>query len=220
MIIWGEQDTFKTWMAKDLAWSVAEGKPWLTFPTNQHNVLLINTEMPEELYWERWQMMARSRGSCPENLWVVNDTKLKLDTDEGANKLYNWCKAVSPGLIIIDNLFRSFAGDMSSGHQVNKMLDTFAMIRADFRCATCHIHHSRKTAFDIITKKEIYRGIQDMTGHKNIANNASTVFETRRIYVEGYERTVTLIPEKLWFTKSSPPELSFSVEDDGVFRLI
>ena len=52
-MIWGDQDTFKSWLMLDLAFSVAEGRPWLVFPTEQHKVILINAELPKAGFHER-----------------------------------------------------------------------------------------------------------------------------------------------------------------------
>ena len=47
MFIWGEQETFKSWMVLDLAFSVASGQDWLLFETNEYPVLIIKYEPPQ-----------------------------------------------------------------------------------------------------------------------------------------------------------------------------
>ena len=136
MFIWGLQDTFKSWCVLDLAWSVASGDPWLVFPTNQHTVLLINTELPKTMLQLRMRQVAQVRGTVPANLHVVTDLNLKLDTETGMALLVRWVQECKPGLIIIDNLYRCFVGDMNKGENVNKLLDTISYIREQYHCAT------------------------------------------------------------------------------------
>ena len=219
MFIWGLQDTFKSWAVMDLAWSVANGGVWMVFPTNQHSVLLINTELPKPLFQDRMRQTAKVRGTVPPNLHVVTDLNLKLDTEIGMAMLVSWVQQCKPGLIIIDNLYRCFVGDMNKGENVNKLLDTISYIREQYHCAIVFVHHSRKRLYDTIARSMVQQGIEDMTGSKYLANNAATVFEIRTVHIEGVKNAIKLIPEKMWFERNKPPPMTFSVDHMAQFHL-
>lgn len=217
MFIWGNQETFKSWLMLGLAWSVAEGEDWLIFGTTKAKVLFINTELPEIMFQERWQQMAQVRGT-PKDLWCVSDMNLKLDTEEGKAKLTTWGDVCNPDLIIIDAMYRTVSGDINTSRTANILLDTLGFARERWTCAISGVHHSRKTAFDIPTRQQIHQGINDATGSKYLMNNASTVFEVRR--PDRNVPVITIIPEKLWFEKSSPPTTSYMIDNLGQAYLI
>ena len=194
-ILFGDQETYKSWAVMDLAWEVAKGGKWLGhWDVRKHSVLIINTEIPAPLYQQRWFTMTALKLSEPSNLYVVNNMSLKLDNMAGKHKLEEYCQAAVPGLIIIDNLYRTFTGDMNSGNNVNMFLDTINNIREKHNVSILFVHHSRKVDYDIRTNTVIRRGVQDISGSKYLANNASLIFETRKkidpsngeIYVELY----------------------------------
>jgi len=207
MMLWGDQDTFKSFLVLDCAFSVAMGNPWLVWKTQQQNVLLINNELPPPQYQDRWKQMIRNKGQAPDNLFIINDMQLKLDTPQGLGMLMSWCAQVRPGLIIIDNLYRCFSGDIAKGPAVNAFLDTMAHIREQYGCAFIYVHHSRKVSYDSIHQKVIRQGLQDAYGSKFLTNNASTIFEVRRAISpepKRYRNAITIFSEKMWFERAPP----------------
>jgi len=213
MILWGDFDTWKSWLMLDLGWSVAQGEPWIIFGTNKYNVLLLNTELPEDLYHERWAIMTQTRKSCPDNFYTVHDSTIKLDTPQGQAQLSQWIENSGAKLVIIDNLYRTFSGDINNGVQANKMLDTFNTLRDIHGCSFAIVHHSRKTSYDIARQEVIRRGAEDLTGSKYLANNMATIFESRKVTIDGIDRAIQLIPEKMWFEATPPPPLNLAVVD-------
>jgi len=221
MMLWGDQDTFKSFLVLDAAFSVALGEPWLSWQTVKNNVLLINNELPAPQYHDRWKLMIKNKGKVPDNLFIVNDQNLKLDTPQGLAQLTSWCAQVKPGLVIIDNLYRCFLGDMNKGTAVNAFLDTIAFIREQYNCAFIFVHHSRKVQYDIQRQITVRQGLQDVHGSKFLTNNASTIIEVRRAINPNpgrYVRAITLISEKMWFSKSPFGQVTFAV--DGSARFI
>jgi RecA-family ATPase len=220
MMLWGEQETFKSWLVLDLGWAVATGNPWLIFKTNQHNVLIINTELPKPMYHERWKQMVLTKGTCPDNLFAVSDLGLKLDTQIGLTRLSQWVEECTPGLIIVDNLYRTFSKDLNSGEHVNRFLDTIAYIQQYRGCAFVFVHHSRKIAYDMQRRQVIRRGIEDSVGNRFLTNNAATVFEVRNFESPGANHAIEILSEKMWFEKTPPPTLRYKVDDQAQFHLI
>lgn len=224
MMLWGDQDTFKSFLVLDAAFSVANGNPWLVWQTVQQNVLLINNELPAPQYQDRWKQLVRNKGGAPKNLFIVNDMNLKLDTPQGLGMLTQWCQQTRPGLIIVDNLYRCFSGDMAKGPAVNAFLDTMSYIRGQYNCAFIFVHHSRKVSYDMIHQKTIRQGLQDAYGSKFLTNNASTILEVRRAAINPnsgrFKRAITIFSEKMWFEKSPPGALTFAVDPQARFVLV
>ncbi len=219
MMLWGKQETFKSWMAMELGFTVAEGKEWLVFETNPHNVILINAELPKIMYHERWKQFARTRGYCPRNLHVVNGG-IKLDAEDGLYKLETWVAQTKAKLVIIDNLYRMLSSDLNNGQAFNKLIDTLDRMKQTYGCSFCFVHHSRKTQYDIYHQEEVDRGVEDMTGSKLVANNAALIMHVKETKFEGVNHAITLYTEKAWFEKNPPPSLTFAVDDDARFHII
>lgn len=219
MILWGEEETFKSWLVLELAWAVSQGKPWLQYPTRKHNVLLINTELPKPLYHQRAVQMGLTRQAVPDNIFIVTDLSIKLDTDAGEAQLATWVSQSQPGLVIIDNLYRTFQGNMNSGQEVNRFLDTISHIRERWGSAFVFVHHSRKTAYDSVRNQRVRQGVQDLTGSKYLANNASAIYEVQKLKSIGGNNAILLIPEKLTFSKSSKLPMVYEVDSDAQFHL-
>ena len=180
-ILFGDQETYKSWIVMDLAWEVANGGKWMgEWDVERMSVLIVNTEIPAPLYQQRWLVMTALKGE-PGNLFVANDMNVKLDSAAGKAKLEEYCQASAPGLVIIDNLYRTFTGDLNSGNNVNMFLDSINLIREKYNTAIMFVHHSRKVEYDVRSNTNIRRGVQDITGSKYLANNASLIFETRLV---------------------------------------
>lgn len=221
MMLFGDQDTFKSFLVLDAAFSVAMGKPWLVWETQQASVLLINNELPPAEYQQRWHQLIKNKGTAPTNLFIVNDMQLKLDTPQGLGMLTQWCGQAKPGLVIIDNLYRCFSGDMAKGPPVNAFLDTIAYIREQYNCAFIFVHHSRKTSYDIVRNRTVRQGLQDAYGSKFLTNNASTILEVRRATPpQRYRHAIRILSEKMWFEKSPPGALTFAVDMQARFILV
>jgi len=218
MLLWGDTETFKSWLVMDLAWAVAEGRPWLGWETTQSTVLLINTELPESLYQERWRQMALTRHSLPPNLHIVTDLRVKLDTDLGLSKLSTWAEQTDPSVIIVDNLYRTFRGNLSEGPTVNLFLDTMSLIRERHNTAFVFVHHSRKSQYDPIKKELVNTGREDAYGSKFLIMNASTVFEVRRVKVKGVDNAILLICEKASFERTTPSMKYLEADKNAQFH--
>ena len=200
---------------------------WLLFETTKYPVLIINTELPEVLYHDRFKQEADTKGVLPSNLYIVTSESLKFTSEKGFSELQMWCQTITsnegipPGLIVLDNLYRTLDGEIS-GSAANQFLDVVAAIRTRFGSAFCVVHHSRKTTFDLAKREVVRRGVEDMTGSKYLANNAATIFENRKTYVEGVEEghAILMLPEKMWFERSPPPIMRFKVDSKARFHLI
>ena len=206
MLLFGDQETYKSWAVMDLAWAVSTGTKWLgTWDTKKNNVLIINTEIPANMYQDRCIEMGKYKTVFPADMYVSTDLNLKLDTMSGKHSLEEWCAAVKPGLVIVDNLYRATQGDLNSGTGVNLFLDALSTIRERYNTAFCFVHHSRKVDYDPQLRTSLRRGVQDATGSKFIVNNANLIIEFQR-YEDARQKGVPIIHairEKASFSKGA-----------------
>lgn len=68
----GGSKTFKTWVLIDIAMSIANGKPWLAFPTSQGRVLYANFEIQPVFFQHRLDHIAEAKKITRDNLDIWN----------------------------------------------------------------------------------------------------------------------------------------------------
>lgn len=158
-IIYGESTAGKTFCALDLAWHVAQGKPWHGNRTRQAQVLYVCLEGVDGF---RKRMIAASMKHSDPGKWLARlgvHVSLRRTEDgpsngrEGVETIINGCTQLAAqtgarhGLVIIDTLARAIAGD-----DENAVADTMAFIeqrageiarRTGY--AVVIVHHSNKS---------------------------------------------------------------------------
>lgn len=220
MGIWGDWETHKSWLVLDQGFSVAEGIPWIMYPTTQGNALIINTELPEELYHERYIEVVRTRKKIPKGLYTIHDMTLKLDTQTGLAKMDAWVEESQASLLIIDNLYRAMQSDINTNQGVNALLDNLSYLIQKHRVAITLVHHSRKTAYDLRRNMVIRQGAEDMGGNKYLANRMNTIIELRKVTTPYADKAILFIPEKATFERTPIVPLALGVTDTQFFPTI
>ena len=214
-LLFGEQETYKSWAALDLAWGVSQGGRWLGhWQVSKQSVLLVNTEIPSGLYQQRCMSMVKFYKSW-NKVFVVNHQAGMLNRPGLMN---SWCDRVRPGLIIVDNLYRAVQTELNSGAAVNDFLQMLINIREKYNTAMIFVHHARKKEYDIRAKSRVYQGVEDATGSKFLVNNASLIFEFRNFEHPVYKgvKYVQVIREKASFMQAESPA---SGGKENVFRV-
>jgi RecA-family ATPase len=216
-VLFGDQETYKTWLALDLAWKVSQGKPWLAWDTVKTTTLFVNTELPETLFQSRWHHMAKTRGGYPDDLYVETHLTLKIDEEMGISYLNQWVSETGAKLVIIDNLYRAFAGKLSAEADATKFLDNLTFLRAQYNCTILFIAHNRKKGVDQRTGQVIHAGLDDLFGSSFFKNNVNLAIEVRKIVLPNQTR-VTLHPEKTSFAEKEVPLTQWIVTPTVEFR--
>ena len=71
-------------LAKQLAFCLATGKPWLGFTTTKKKVIYIQSEISPYLLEQRVKSMLVNVGAIdPQSLAIATNFKLKIDTPQG-----------------------------------------------------------------------------------------------------------------------------------------
>lgn len=137
----------KSFLAGGLAWSIAQGKPWLGFDTSQGKVLLIDNELHPETISARHGAIANAMGIDSSFNDMVNVLSLR-GVACGVHEFSKFIESEAGeyALIVIDALYRTLPqgtseNDNAQMMQIYNHLDTFA---AKLDCAVIVVHHSSK----------------------------------------------------------------------------
>jgi AAA domain-containing protein/DNA primase RepB-like protein len=169
--LWGEAEvgfisghpkSYKSWLALDLAVSVATGTRFLgTFATRKHNVLLVQEEDPKPLMQERLSMVAAAKGllaadiqkdgtidvtyDLPDNLFIISNQGFTVN-DEWLEMLEAWIFERDIKLVILDPLMMMGEDfdEFKAFEFMAKVLKPLKRLRARTQSAIAIVHHHIK----------------------------------------------------------------------------
>ncbi|MDI7267983.1 MAG: AAA family ATPase [Myxococcota bacterium] len=140
--------SLKTWMALELAVSVASGQPCLgRYPVKKRgHVLLYAAEDSAQAIRERVAGIAASRHVDLETLGVglITVPSLRLDNEEHRRRLHATLAAIRPRLLVLDPLVRLHGGDENSSADISSLLDFLRGLQREYEVAILVVHHVRK----------------------------------------------------------------------------
>lgn len=176
--VWGESEvgfisglpkSYKSWLALDLAISVATGTRFLdSFQCRKHNVLLIQEEDPKpvlqdrmvkigaakELVWVRVDESTPGRFSMrydlPDNLHIISNQGFTID-DVWLDQLEAWILERDIRLCILDPLMMIASGnfdEFKAFEFMEKVLKPLKRVRARTGTAIVLVHHHMKAGGD------------------------------------------------------------------------
>lgn len=147
-IIGGPPRSYKTWMALDIAVSVASGSPCLgTFPVyRQGPVLLYAAEDSDSSLRARLKSIALSRQIDFNHLdvRVITADLLRLDHAEDQHRFEATVAFHKPALVILDPLVRIHGADENASGAVAALLAYFRALQRKTKSAILLVHHARK----------------------------------------------------------------------------
>jgi hypothetical protein len=149
-IIGGLPKSMKTWLAADLAVSVASGAPALgRFAVlSKGSVLLYVAEGGPRALRARFEAVAKFRG-VPLSALEVREIKvpiLYLDDPDHLADLRETVAQLRPRLLILDPFVRLIAhSDENSAQEVSRVLGSLRALQREFDLAVLLVHHMRKS---------------------------------------------------------------------------
>jgi hypothetical protein len=147
-ILGGPPKSFKTWLAVDLALSVASGTKALErFEVKEPGrVVFFGAEDDKELLKDRFQAVAEARGMNLENLEVllIDVPVLRLDQSKDQLRLAHTLKLLRPRLLVLDPLVRLHGLEENSATEISRLLSFIRSLERDYGVAILIVHHSRK----------------------------------------------------------------------------
>ncbi len=201
MFLYGEEETWKSWLIIDMVFSIANNLPWLVYKTMPVKCLVINPEIPAKAYKDRIELFHKTRNLTPANdelLRFWTDLDLRIDDSQGKTRLLHYAKQFMPDLIVVDGLEFVVRGDLATALTASALRDTINQARAICNCSFVLVHHKKKSAYDV-TGKKLSLGVDEMYGHSILKNMADTI-----IMVEKDTRDEEVILVKSQKTRMSP----------------
>jgi len=149
-IVGGEPKTCKSFLALDLAVSVASGAPCLRrfAPHQRGPVLLFAAEDPLHVVRRRLEAIALAAGVDFDTLdvHVITAPTLRLDIEPDRKRLRATVESLKPKLLVLDPFVRLHRADENAVADVAPLLDYLRQLQRSFHTAVLLVHHARKGA--------------------------------------------------------------------------
>lgn len=161
----GTPKTYKSWLALDLAVSVATGTRFLgSFASEKKRVLLIQEEDPKVVTQDRLLRVAWAKemayaklnddGSVdmkydlPDNLYIMSNQGFQITDETWMDQLKVWIEELDIDLVILDPLMMIAEGmdEFKAFDMMTKVLKPLKRLRSDTKAAICVVHHHIKTS--------------------------------------------------------------------------
>ncbi|MCZ6714155.1 MAG: AAA family ATPase [Deltaproteobacteria bacterium] len=138
----------KTWLALDLALSVATGTPCLdTFAVAEPGeVLIYLAEDPPMMVRQRLAGLCRHRGLDLDTVavHVITATSLRLDLENDRRRLEEVVQRLKPRLLVLDPLVRLHRRDENHSGEISELLSFLRELQRAHALAVLVVHHMRK----------------------------------------------------------------------------
>jgi len=147
-ILGGEPKCCKSFLALDMAVSVASGAPCLRqFAVSRTGpVLLFPAEDSLSVVRERLEGICRASGTRIEELpiYVITAPRLLLDVPQDRQRLRATVEAIRPALLVLDPFIRLHRADENASKEVAPLLGYLRELQREFETAVLLVHHARK----------------------------------------------------------------------------
>lgn len=147
-IVGGPPRAYKSWLALDMAVSVASGSPCLgVFPVRRSGpVLLYAAEGSDSSLRSRLESIARSRQIDFNSLdvRVITVDRLRLDQTGDQERFSATVARHRPSLVVLDPLVRIHGADENASSAVAALLGYFRTLQRKAGASVLLVHHTRK----------------------------------------------------------------------------
>jgi len=147
-ILGGEPKCCKSFLALDMAVSVASGAPCLReFPVSLTGpVLLFPAEETLSVVRERLVGICKAAGKTLEDLplYVITAPRILLDEPQDQQRLRATVESIRPVLLILDPFIRLHRADENASKEVAPLLGYLRELQREFATAVLLVHHARK----------------------------------------------------------------------------
>jgi len=179
VLLCGEAEKGKTWLALDLAIELTRGGKWLgEFPARQSKVLYIDEEKPKEFFKKRLRLLTNAKGYVPkrEQLTFSFQKGMKLDRERGIKVFSLLLEKHQPDVVILDAFADFLTGKENDVTDILKIYDLLKFMRKKYNTTFIIIDHEKQAAMDrqgkVIINEE-YLG-NDVRGSKSKRNVVDT----------------------------------------------
>jgi hypothetical protein len=166
-ILGGEPKCCKSFLALDIAISVASGSPCLRqFPVPQSGpVLLFPAEDSLAIVRQRLEGICTVAGLALQSvpLHVITAPSLRLDLAADRERLARTVESLRPKLLILDPLIRLHRIDENESSQIAPLLGGLRELQRRFELAVLLVHHAKKEAHSMRPGQAL-RGSSELHG--------------------------------------------------------
>jgi hypothetical protein len=146
-IIYGRRGSFKSFLALDLALSVASGIRWQTRAVTQGTVVYLAAEGVSGVHQRVAAWQHQHPEATPGDRFLILAESVNLLNRLKVEELAETCAEVGAVLVIVDTLARCLVGgDENSAKDVGIAVEALDVIRRRTGAHVCAVHHSGKDA--------------------------------------------------------------------------
>lgn len=181
-ILYGKYKSLKSMLAMRFCLAVSRGEQWLGFKTVACNVLYLQLEIVEPMLHKRLKVMTQTKVGngngnhpAPKSLWLWTEKTIKIDTQEGFDRVSQWVEKLQPEVLVIDPIYKIVSGDLTSTPHIQKLTDWLDELMDKHKLSLLLIHHSKKGG-----PSEEW-GSDNMLGSSVFNNWADSIIEIKRI---------------------------------------
>ena len=151
-IIAGAPKSCKSWMALDIAVSVATNTLCLGkfHILTAGRVLIYMAEDSLAILFQRLKSIANHKTVDWKeiNIGILSPDSLQLDNKNDQQRLENTIKEEKPVMIILDPLIRMHSSDENCSGEVSAILAYLRRLQKTYNTAVCVVHHAKKNGFN------------------------------------------------------------------------
>ena len=166
-ILGGEPKSYKSYLALDIAVSVASGRPCLRhYPVCQPGpVLLFPAEDSLNVVRQRLEGICAAADTPLETLplQVITAPSLRLDWARDRQRLALTLQILKPRLLILDPLIRLHQVEENEASQIAPLLSGLRQLQRRFQLAVLVVHHTKKQAH-CLRPGQALRGSSELHG--------------------------------------------------------
>lgn len=223
--IYGDSNTFKTFVALDLALSVAYGVPWQGRPVKQASVVYILGE-GQGSFAKRVRVWRAARGlaETPAPFYALLHPVYLTDPQEVPRLVaVVEAKGVAPALVVLDTIARNFGpGDPDKTQDMTLFVNAADAVRAAFGAALMGVHHAGKDAARGARNSSVLKAAADfeVRAESEEGSYSVTLSNTKAKDWEAFPRTrLTLDELEIADPRTGEMFRSLHVRPDGVADL-
>jgi len=207
--ICGAPKSGKSWVAVDLALSLALGMPWLDFPVPQRvkTALITREDNPALTKWRLRHLLAgkgKTLEDVGDHLWVNSreqSPEFRLDKPEQVAEMLLELKKVKPEFLILDVLNVLHGRDENDNQEMRRILEQLTLIQQEVGCSIAVLHHFNKMAEGSMTQR--LRGSSAIAGWAEWLVGIEPVPGGKGLRSMEFELKAAMSPEPLRFEITS-----------------
>jgi len=145
-VLYSDAGVGKSYVALHMAYSVASGRSWLGYRTEQSPVLILDSENSKNAIHRRLLRIVHGMsGRLDAPLAVVCERFFDLGSDESIAEIERLVATTEAKLLVIDSLMDFLPGrDENSVKDMLQPLQSLKSVARSYNCAVILLHHSNK----------------------------------------------------------------------------